>query len=231
MGGGLGASPSLFARRHDGEGSGPSDRLSRSECRAPRNLDRVRQLRARHRARASRVGHESRRTSASTSSRRAPTPASANKRVSEQTGEEVPNDRIVKGYEIEPGPLRGDRARRARGARAEGEPPDRDRGLRRPRRHRPRLLRAALLPRPRQERGEGLPAPRRGDAGGGQGRDRPVRDALEGGAGRDPRRRRRARARDDALRRRGARARPRPVAPRGRRPSRPSARWRWRASS
>ena len=49
------------------------------------------------------VRRRSRRTSASTSSRRAPAPASGYRRVSEQTGEEVPNDQIVKGYELENG--------------------------------------------------------------------------------------------------------------------------------
>ena len=60
------------------------------------------------------------------------------RRVSEQTGDEVPNDRIVKGYEITPGPVRHDHRRRDAGPGPQGESDDRHRGLRRPRRHRSR---------------------------------------------------------------------------------------------
>ena len=84
---------------------------------------------------------------------------------------------------------------------------------------------------PDKDNAEGVPAARRRDGRPRQGRDRAFRAPVEGGARRDPSRRRRARARDDAVRRRGARARPRAAVARGRRPSRASARRRWRASS
>ena len=73
------------------------------------------------------------------------------KKVSEATGEEVTRRSHQEGLRDLEGPLRDDRARRARLAATEGFARDRDRGVRRPRRDRPRLLRAALLPRARQD--------------------------------------------------------------------------------
>ena len=55
------------------------------------------------------------------------------------------------------GPVRRRREGRARGARAEGEPHDRDRGLRRPRRDRPDLLRLPVLRARRREGGQAVP--------------------------------------------------------------------------
>ena len=53
------------------------------------------------------------------------------KRVDPTTGDEVPYEDIVKGYEIAPDRYVRDRARRARGARSQEDQDDRDRGLRR----------------------------------------------------------------------------------------------------
>ena len=95
------------------------------------------------------------------------------KRVDAETGEEVPWDQIVKGYELDSGAYVTDQRRRAGRPRPEGGAHDRDRGVRRPLGHRPDLLRQRLLPRPRQ----GLQALRpagTGDGGGGQGRHRPT---------------------------------------------------------
>ena len=124
------------------------------------NLDRVRQLRARHRARPRVVSATKSQDVRFHQLEEGTNSRIRYRRVSEQAGEEVTTDRIVKGDEIEPGRyvvMEGDELE----ASAPKRPPDRDRGLRRPHRHRPRLLRAALFPRARQERREALPAPRR----------------------------------------------------------------------
>ena len=108
------------------------------------------------------------------------------------------------GLRADQGPLRRDHARGARLGLAREDPRDRHRGLRRPRGHRPDLLRPPVLPRPGQGRGEGLRAAARGDARVRQGGDRPRRDPLQGAARRDPPRgRRRADDGDDDLPRRG----------------------------
>ena len=94
----------------------------------------------------------------------------AQKRVDPSTGDEVAYEDIVKGFEltpdryvvIEPGELET--------LAAQEDQDDRDRGLRRARRHRPDLLRPPVLPRAGDRRGQALPAARRGDA-----RDRPRR--------------------------------------------------------
>jgi hypothetical protein len=101
------------------------------------------------------------------------------KKVSAESGDEVPNDDIVKGYELP-------RATTSRSPTTswpqldpEGQPHHRHRGVRRPRRHRPDLLRRRLLPRPGQGHGQALRAAGPGHGGGGQGRHRPLRDAHQ----------------------------------------------------
>ena len=69
------------------------------------------------------------------------------KRVSEKSGDEVPWEHIVKGYEVSKGNFVMVEPDELDAIRPGGEPHDRHRGLRRPRRHRPHLLRAHLLPR------------------------------------------------------------------------------------
>ena len=146
------------------------------------------------------------------------------KRVDPSTDEEVPYEDIVKGYEITPDRYVRDRARRARRARPEGDEDDRHRGVRRPRRDRPDLLRPLLLPRADRRRRQGLPAAARRDARVGQGRDRHGRAALQAAAVRAAADRRRADADDDAVGRRGPLAGPARRARVGRaRPRRPIA--------
>ena len=79
------------------------------------------------------------------------------KRVCPADGEEVPYENIVKGYEIAPDKYVVITQRGARGARPQEDAHDRHRGLRGPRRDRPALLRAPLLPGARHRRVEGLP--------------------------------------------------------------------------
>ena len=143
----------------------------------------------------------------------------AQKRVdaAERRGGSVREPR--QGLRADEGALRRHHARGARGARSREEPDDRHRGLRRPRRHRPRLLRPSLLPDPGQGLREGLRAAAERDGGVRQGGDRARRAAVEGAAGRDPARaRQRADDGDDDLRRRGRPARPDRRPARGRRP-------------
>ena len=143
------------------------------------------------------------------------------KRVCSIDGEEVPYEEIVKGYEIEPGPLRDDHARRARGRGRRAHAPDRDRGVRRARRHRPDPLGVDVLPRARQDRGQAV----RAAAGGAREhlarRARPRRPALQGVPRRDPAGAGRADALDDAVRRRDRAARGRRGVRRGDRPRSP----------
>src|SRR5712691_7541028 len=77
------------------------------------------------------------------------------KKVSDATGEEVPPDRIKRGYEISKG--------RYVMIEPDEQPRDRDRGVRRPRRDRSALLRAAVLPRSRRQGSQAVQAPRRSD--------------------------------------------------------------------
>ena len=126
-------------------------------------------------------------------------------------------------------PVRRGRPERTRRARPRGVAPDRHRGLRRPGRDRPDLLRPALLP-DADERGgrQALQAARRGDGARRQGRGRPLRDAQQGVPRRRPCPRRPAAAVDDALRRRGrrpGRARRDRHARRGRGVATASSRW------
>ena len=76
----------------------------------------------------------------------------AQKRVDSVTGDEVPYEKIVKGFELTKDRYVVDHARGARLGRAREDARDRHRGLRRPRGHRPDLLRPPVLPRPRQGR-------------------------------------------------------------------------------
>ena len=191
---------------------------------APRDVDRRDQLRHGHRAREALQRARPQDACASTSSPARRGVRIVQKRVDPQTGEEVPYEDIVKGYEIAPGPLRRDRAGRARGARAEEDEDDRDRGLRRALPDRPGLLRPPLLPRARPRRRQALPPAAGGDARDRQGRDRARGDPLQGAARRDPPDGRRAGDGDDDLRRRSAAARaPRRGRARRQRSRRPSA--------
>ena len=110
----------------------------------------------------------------------------AQKRVDSVTGEEVAYENIVKGYELTKDRYVVITPGGARGARSREDAHDRHRGLRRPRGHRPDLLRPPVLPRAGQGRGEGLRAAAERDAGVRQGRDRARRAALQGAARRDP---------------------------------------------
>ena len=76
------------------------------------------------------------------------------KRTDPETGDDVPFDQIVKGFELTKDRyvvITPDELRRAR-PRAHAHDPDR--GVRRPDRHRPDLLRPPVLPRPRQGLGK-----------------------------------------------------------------------------
>ena len=99
------------------------------------------------------------------------------RKVSAADEAEVPNEDDRQGLRAAVGRLRPDRRRRARGARPRGGAHDRHRGVRRPRRHRPDLLRLRVLPRARQGDGQAVRAARRGDGGVAEGRHRPLRDA------------------------------------------------------
>ena len=124
------------------------------------------------------------------------------RKVSDTTGEEVTADRIERGFEVSKGRYVIVEPSEIETLAPEGRPRDRDRGVRRPRRHRSALLRAAVLPRARQARREAVRVARRRDAVAQQGRDRAGGDAQQGAARRDPSARRRAVRRDDAVRRR-----------------------------
>ena len=156
------------------------------------------------------------------------------KRVDSTTGDEVPFEEIVKGYEITPDRYVMIDPEELDALDPKATQDDRHRGVRRPQRDRPDLLRPQLLPRSDRRRCQGVPAAARRDARGRQGRDRPRRAALQAAAlcaagGR--RRDRRADADDDAVRRRGARARPDRRAGRDRRSRGDSrASWRWPSS-
>ncbi|MEZ5165536.1 MAG: Ku protein [Acidimicrobiales bacterium] len=126
------------------------------------------------------------------------------KRVSAADGEEVPFERIVKGYELPSGDyvtISDDEV----AALDPGSAHDRHRRVRRLGRHRPDLLRQRLSPRPRHADGQAVQAARQRHGGGGQGRHLPLRDAFEAVPRRGPARRRSAPAVDDGLRRRDRR--------------------------
>ena len=71
------------------------------------------------------------------------------KKVNERTGEEVPQDRIVRGFDLGGGEYVILTEEELEIGRAEEVAPDRDLRLRRPGRHRPGLLPLQLLPGPR----------------------------------------------------------------------------------
>ena len=169
---------------------------------------------------------------ASTSSTRAPAPRIKHKKVSAADGEEVPAEAIVKGYELASGEYVtvGDDELAALDPEASRtidieefvDLADID----------PLFYDSAYYVAPDKATAQALRPPRPGDGGVGQGRRRPVRDALEAVPLRGPPEGRRARAVDDGLRRRGERpdGDPRDRRPRGRRRSRRRS-WTWRASS
>ena len=68
----------------------------------------------------------------------------------------VPDDEIVKGYEVRKGKVVLRDRRRLRRGEGRGLPHDRDRGVRPVRGHRPDLLRADVLPRPGERLGDGV---------------------------------------------------------------------------
>ena len=120
------------------------------------------------------------------------------KRVSEKTGREVDYSDIEKGYETS----KGKYVMLTREELESVEPgqvaDDRHRGLRRARGDRSDLLRQAVLPRAAEGRGEAVRAVARRDGGFRAGCDRALRHAHQAVPRGGPRRRRRARARDDA---------------------------------
>ena len=126
------------------------------------------------------------------------------KKVSAETGEDVPDEHIVKGYEISKGRYVTRRPRRARAVHPVGHPHHRPRGVRRSRRDRPGLLRRRLLPGARRN-AQAVRAAGPGDGGGRQGRHRPLRDAQQAVHGGDPGHRRAADDVDAGVRRRGRR--------------------------
>ena len=195
------------------------------------DVERSDLVRARQRAREAVLRGESQDRAVPSAQRQdgAPDLAEA-RRLGHQRGGPLRGHR--QGLRADQGALRRDHARRARGARPRAEPHDRHRGLRRPRRHRPDLLRPSVLPRPRQGRGEGLRAAAPCDGGVREGRRGAGRAALQGAAGGDPPGAGRgADDGDDDLRRRGRRARARSTTCRRRRTSRsPTARSRWPSS-
>ena len=141
------------------------------------------------------------------------------RRVSDATGEEVPSEKIVKGYEIEPGQyviVEPDEIAALQPKKSRAIDIEDFVDLVR---DRPGLLRAALLPDPRQGRGQAVPPARRRDERARQGRGRSLRASVEGGTGRHPAGRRRVAARDHALRRRSARRGSRRARSRSSRPS------------
>ena len=146
------------------------------------------------------------------------------KRVAEADGKEVPYEKIVKGYEYAPDQYVVLSREELSELDPKRTPRDRDPGLRRSRRHRPDLLRAALLPRSRQGRRPGLRAARPGDEGVAQGRHRALRAPQQGAPGRDPPDGRRPHPDHDALPRRGHLARRTSTARSSRRRSRRSPR-------
>ena len=154
------------------------------------------------------------------------------KRVDPETGEEVPYDQIVKGFEltkdryvvITPDELDALDPERTRTIQIEdfvdlaGDRPD--------------LLRPPVLPRARQGRGEGLRAAAQRHGGVGQGRDRARGHPLQGGARRHPPGRRAADDGDDDLPRRGrARTTTSTICRTPRTSRSPTARSRWPSSS
>ena len=127
------------------------------------------------------------------------------KRVAEATGEEVPWDDIVKGYEYAQGPVRRARARGDRGRQPQGDPHHRYRRGGLPRLHRPAVLQQALLRGARGRRAQAVRAAARGAAQEQPARGRARRDPDPAVPRRALPRGRRARARPAALRRRAAR--------------------------
>ncbi len=149
----------------------------------------------------------------------------AQKRVDPQSGEEVPYEDIVKGYELSP-----DRYVVIEPAELDTLQPKKTKTIEiedfvEPGADRSHLLRPPLLPRPRPRRRQALPPAARGDGREREGRHRPRRDPLQGATRGDPPDRQRARDGHDAVRRRSRRP---PSAstscPTPRRSRRPSAR-------
>ena len=87
------------------------------------------------------------------------------KKVSAADGEEVPAEAIIKGYELSSGAYVTVGDDELAVARSRGEPHDRHRGVRRPRRHRPAVLRLRLLRGARQGDHQALRAAHPGDGG------------------------------------------------------------------
>ena len=174
---------------------------------APRDLDRRDQLRPGQRAGEAVQRAQPQDACASTSCRARPACASRRSASIPQTGEEVPYEDIVKGYEIapdryvviEPGELERSQPKKTKTIEIEdfvelvADRPD--------------LLRPPLLPRARPRRRQALPAAAGGDARDRQGGDRARGDPLQGAARGDPPDGRRARDGDDDVRRRSAPAR------------------------
>ena len=105
------------------------------------------------------------------------------KRVNPNTGEEVPYEQLVKGYELSP-----DRYVVVRPEELESVEPKKTRTIDiedfvELDQIDPDLLRPPLLPRPGRGRGQGVRAPASGDEGLRQGRDRARGDPIEGAAG------------------------------------------------
>jgi Ku70/Ku80 beta-barrel domain len=131
----------------------------------------------------------------------------AYEKVRRDDREPVDRDEIVRGFEIEKGPLRPARGRRPRPARHRAHALGRHLRLRRSRRHRSGLFPEGLLPAPGRRCGEALPPAGPSARGNGQGRDREGRHPQQAASRRRPAVQGRSAARDHVLRRRGTEAR------------------------
>ena len=152
----------------------PPRRFRHNRSHGTINVERRNLLRARQRAREALLGGLSQDRAFPPAQRGyGPSDLPEARRLGHRRGDPVREAR--QGLRADQGPLRRDHPRGARLGRPREDARDRHRGLRRPRGHRPDLLRPPLLPRPGQGRGEGLRAAARGDARVGQGGDRPRR--------------------------------------------------------
>ena len=104
------------------------------------------------------------------------------RRVSEQTGEEVPNDQIVKGYELESGHYVVIEADELAALKPKASRQIEIEDFVDLVRDRPVYFEQPYYLIPDKDAAKAVPAARRGDGGLGQGRGRALRAALEGGA-------------------------------------------------
>ena len=178
------------------------------------DLERGDLLRPRHGARQGLFGCLAQGRALPSAARRRRRPHQAEARVlGRRRGSALRGDR--QGLRDRARPLRDDHARRARRGGRGAHAPDRDRGVRGARRHRPDPLGVDVLPGARPHGGQAVRAPAGGARGHCARRARPRRAALEGVPRGDQARRGRVDALDHAVRRRDRAARGRRGARRG----------------